>query len=127
MDPGSQRSRGARQRAKEAAALPLPRTTARHYSLAFLRRRATERATIRWREDIESWNAGRRTFRLPTVLSGPGIRPQIRQVSKAVATRFFQLLSGHAMVAPFLKEMGMNGFGQMLAVREGETEQGASL
>lgn len=33
------------ERAKEAAALPLPRTTRRRYNLSFLRRRATERAT----------------------------------------------------------------------------------
>ena len=52
--------------AKEMATLPPLRATTRHYSLAFLRRRATERATTAWRKDIETRNAGRRTFRLPT-------------------------------------------------------------
>ena len=91
-------------RAREAAALPLPRNTIRHYSLAFLRGRATEQATNDWRNEIESRNAGRRTSRLPTATSRPGIRPQLRRATKRVAARFFQLLSGHATIAPFPKD-----------------------
>ena len=34
----------------------------------------------------------------------PKIPEAIRKVPKAVASRFFQLASGHAMIAPFLKE-----------------------
>lgn len=41
------------QRAKEAAALPPLRATTRHHSLAFLIRRATKRATMAWKGDIE--------------------------------------------------------------------------
>ena len=93
------------QTAKEMATLPPLRSTTRHYSLAFLRRRATERATRAWRSDIDKRNAGRRTFRLPTAASRPGIRPQLRGVTKRVAARFFQLLSGHAMIAPLPKEI----------------------
>ena len=36
--------------------------------------------------------------------SRPGIRPQLRRAPKRVAARFFQQLSGHAMIAPSLKE-----------------------
>ena len=86
------------------ASLPPLRATSSHFSLVFLRRRATERATQAWREDIETRSSGRRTFRLSTARSRPGIRPQLRRVAQGVAARFFQLLRGHAMVTPFLKE-----------------------
>lgn len=92
------------QSAKEMVALPPLRAMTRRYSITFLRRRATERATQTWRADIERRNAGRRTFRLPTAASRPSIRPQLRRVGKRVAARFFQLLSSHAMTAPFLGE-----------------------
>ena len=70
--------------------------------LPFLRRKATERATRRWREDIREGNQGERTFWLPTPTTGPGIRPRLRGASKAVAARHCQLLRRHAMTAPFL-------------------------
>ena len=92
------------QAARDAASLPPLRVTRRQFSLAYLRRRATERTTRRWREDIEESNAGRRSFRLPTATSRPGIRPQVGIAPKGVAARFFQLLSGHAVTAPFLEE-----------------------
>ena len=53
---------------------------------------------------IENRNAGRRTFRLSTASSRPNLRPRLRRAAKSVAARFFQLLSGHAMMAPFLRE-----------------------
>ena len=90
--------------AKDAASLPPLRATCRHFSLAYLRRRTTERATQRWRRYIEERNAGRRSFQLPAATSRPGIRPRLRGASKSIAARFFQLLSGHALIAPFLKE-----------------------
>ena len=92
------------QAARDAASLPPLRGTSDRTSLAFLRRRVTERATRAWRKDIEERNSDRRAFRLPTARLRPGIRPQLRGAPKTVATRFFQLLGGHAMIAPFLKE-----------------------
>ena len=85
-------------------AAPLPREAARRYSLAFLRRKATEQDTGAWREDTEKRTAGRRVFRLSTTGSRPAIGPALRRTPKRVATVFFQLLSGHSMIAPFLKE-----------------------
>ena len=64
------------QAAKDAASLPPLRARRRHFSLAFLRR-ATEWATQAWRRDIEKRSSGRRSFRLPTVRSQPGIRPPL--------------------------------------------------
>lgn len=66
--------------------------------------RAKEAATREWRRDIEERNVGRRVFRLPAPSPRPGVRPQFRGVPKRIAARYFQLLSGHAVVAPFLKE-----------------------
>ena len=83
---------------------PPLRATTRYYSLAYLRRRTTERATTAWRRDIEKRNAGKRSFRLPTARSRPGIRRLLQAANKSVAGRFFQLLSGHAVLAPFLKD-----------------------
>ena len=96
VPPGVEGNEQADQRARKAAALPFPGTTI----IAFLRHVATERATGGWREDIESGNVGRRTVRLSTAST----RSQLRRVTKRVAARFFQLLSGHAVIAPFLKE-----------------------
>ena len=90
--------------AKDAAFLPPLRSMRRHFSLAFLRRRASERATQSWRADIEERNAGRRAFRLPSARSRPGIHPQLARAPKRVVARFLQLLSGYALIAPFLKE-----------------------
>ena len=104
-------------------AAPLPIEAARRYSLAFLRRKATEQDTRAWREDTEK-TAGRRVFRLSTTGSRPAIGPALRRTPKRVATAFFQLLSGHSMIAPFLKER----WGWTDAdVWQGQTEQGASL
>ena len=86
--------------AKDAAEFPPLRTTRDRFSLAYLGRRATERATRRWREDTRTRGSGRRAFILPDHQTRPGIRPRLRTARKGVAARFFQLLSGHAMIAP---------------------------
>lgn len=91
--------------AMDRAALPPLRATARCYSLAFLRRRATKRATRLWKEDIDRRNAGRRTFRPPTYGDiPPRHQAPVEKGHQEVAARFFQLLSGHSMTAPFLRD-----------------------
>ena len=95
---GPRSSSGRRQRVSARAVAefrltdPAGHTKAARTSLAFL--------TRRWRADIEERNADRRVFRLPTPRSRPGIRPQLRGVSKEIAARYFQLLSGHARMRP---------------------------
>ena len=47
---------------------------------------------------------GKGAFMGPDRRARPRIRPLLRLSRKGVASRFFQLLSGHAMIAPFLKD-----------------------
>ena len=47
---------------------------------------------------------GRGAFEKPRGGARPRIRPLLRTTRKSVAARYFQLLSGHAMIAPFLKD-----------------------
>ena len=47
---------------------------------------------------------GRGAYKEPGKEARPRIRGPLRRARKGVASRFFQLLSGHAMIAPFLKE-----------------------
>ena len=49
-------------------------------------------------------DGGRGAYRGPDRGARPRIRAPLRRTRKAVAARFFQLLSGHAMIAPFLKD-----------------------
>ena len=53
---------------------------------------------------MEERNQERRALRLPTSTARLRIRPPLRAVPKAVAARHFQLLSGHAMIAPLSRE-----------------------
>ena len=70
-------------------------------SFAHLARRSTEaraRATHQW---IEERLKGRRGYKRPGKV---GIREALRRALRGVATRFFQLLSGHAPIASFLHD-----------------------
>ena len=97
------------QAAKEAAVLPPPRATRGIFNLAFLNRGVSERMVRCWVSDTRA-RAGvgrdpdRGAYALPSRGARPGIRPALRRAKKSVAARFFQLLSGHAMIAPFLRD-----------------------
>ena len=41
---------------------------------------------------------------MPGGRAGPRIRPRLRAVGKGIVAKYFQLLSGHAMIAPFLRD-----------------------
>ena len=90
--------------AREAAELPPLRTTRNRSSLAYLSRGTAERMNRRWVESTMAIGSDRRAFTLPDHRARPGIRPRLRTTRKGAAARFFQLLSGHAMVASYLKE-----------------------
>ena len=74
-------------------------------SLAYIKGQARKEANREWREIItrlsrEQGNvmARKRRDEIPRI---PAI---LQKTPKALASRFFQLASGHAMIAPFLKE-----------------------
>ena len=93
--------------AKDAANLPPLRGTQGRLSLAFLNRRTTERIVDRWNTDTRTRleSRGRRgAFTGPDRRARPRIRPLLTTTGKRVASRYFQLLSGHAMIAPFLRD-----------------------
>ena len=71
---------------------------------SFLRRRAAGRATRCWKVNTASRNRGTRTFRLSGPKSKSKFRPSLRTKSKAITGRFYQLLSGGSVIAPFLLE-----------------------
>ena len=78
-------------------------------SPASLKRQRTERAYKLWREDIARRNHGRTTFKAPAEGARPRIREGLRAAPKGLAARFYQLASGHAMTAPFLKDRSTSG------------------
>ena len=96
------------QVAKEAATFPPLRGTRGRFSLAFLKRRITDRTTTRWITDTttktKEKGRGGGAFEAPGRMARPRIRPLLRTTRKGVASRYFQLLSGHAMIAPFLRD-----------------------
>ena len=59
---------------------------------------------MEWREEIIKRSQGRRSFRAPKEGRVPRIPPGLWNAPKEIASRFFQLASGHTMIAPFLRE-----------------------
>ena len=72
-------------------------------SASFPKRRVAERATRRGKENTTARNKGKGTLRLPGPKYKPKIRPALRIEAKTIAGRFYQLLSGHVIIAPFSK------------------------
>ena len=100
--------------AKDAATLPPLEGTRGRFSLAYQKRKIREGVTKGWIEDTKrrmgknndngNGSGKRGAYREPGREARPRIRRELRKARKGVASRFFQLLSGHAMIAPFLKE-----------------------
>ena len=92
-----------RSRARGAAG-EAPIVASQCVSQAFLKTVLKRRAVTRWREEIAKKSRSRRPYYIP----GEGVVPKIpvglQRVPKELASRFFQLSSGHEMIAPFLKE-----------------------
>ena len=73
-------------------------------SLTFLKARARARTYAAWREEIIRRRQGIRSFRAPAEGEILRILTELRGAPKELASRFFQLALGHAMIAPFVKE-----------------------
>ena len=74
-------------------------------SVTHLKRRRTERTTRSWVREI-SRRGESRAFRLTSTGAKPAVRKQLRLVSRAVAFRYYQLLSGHTLTAVFEEKWG---------------------
>lgn len=73
-------------------------------SQAFLKMQRKREAVREWREEIlRRWQENR-SFRVPAVDEVPQVQTELRKTPKELASRFFQLASGHALVAPSVKE-----------------------
>ena len=70
-------------------------------SLSHLTRKAAEAKTRSTRQWISSHVRASRRYCPP---KGSGIRPDLRKDSKELASRYFQLLSGHAAIRSYLAE-----------------------
>ena len=73
-----------------------------------MKRRITEGINESWISDtnrkIEKGARRRGGFERLGMRAKPRIRALLRKTRKDVAARYFQLLSGHAMIAPFLND-----------------------
>jgi len=70
-------------------------------SMAYLKRRATEAKT----RGTKVWIAGRTKRRRSYIPpKNTGFRKELKGERKAIASRYYQLLTGHALIAPFLNE-----------------------
>ena len=73
-------------------------------SLAFLKALRKKEAIKEWREEIIRRRGGSRFFRVPADGETPRIPAELRKIPKELVSRVFQLASGHALVASFIKE-----------------------
>ena len=86
--------------------------------MASLKRRISEGVREKWIADTRTRMSGatgggnfsgardrkRGAFQGPDRVRGPTIRKPLRRAEKRVASVYYRLLSGHAMIAPFPKE-----------------------
>ena len=79
---------------------PMDSVVSGSFMKAMLRRRAVSS----WRECIIRAGRGRRPYRIPREGAVPKIPATLGRAKKSLASRFFQLASGHAMTAPFLRD-----------------------
>ena len=73
-------------------------------SRAFMKATIRHRAVNSWRESIVKGGSRRRSYVVLGRGTIPRIPPALGLARRDLAVRFFQLASGHAMIAPFLKE-----------------------
>jgi hypothetical protein len=100
--PGNEQANAmAKRAAKELPEDAYCRWITRTASLTYLRRKTTETRTKATKEWIETRTAKSKAY-IPR--KQMGLRKNLCHEKKEVASRFYQLLSGHAITAPYLKE-----------------------
>jgi len=70
-------------------------------SIAYLKRQETEAKSIGTKEWIEERTKQRQSYISPRK---PGFRKELKSEGKADASRYYQLLTGHALIAPSPKD-----------------------
>ena len=105
MRAGNEAARAEELRRAREERGDLARARQENISMAYVKGRARKEANKEWVEILKELNRKRGyvTMRRKED-SVPRILEALRRAPKALASRFFQLASGHAMTAPFLKE-----------------------
>ena len=98
------REAGHRTRARATPSGPRGNPADPRISGAFLKAMLRRRAVSSWRKSIIQRSGRRGPFTVPREGTVPRIPSALGGVERSLAIRFFQLASGHAMIAPFLKE-----------------------
>ena len=75
-------------------------------SRSLLRTVLRRRAVDGWRDEIVGRRGNSGPYRVPAAGEVPRIPRELQRTRKSLASRFFQLSSGHAMTAPFLEKFG---------------------
>jgi hypothetical protein len=91
----------AKRAAKEPLEYAYSRRITRTASLTYLARIMTEARTKATKEWSETDTAKSKAYILRKEM---GLRKNLRHEKKEVSSQFYQLLSGHALTAPYLKE-----------------------
>ena len=101
---GDAAARELRYRARRPQSVSRPAPTDSVVSGSFLKAILRRRAVSSWRDCIIRGGKSRRPYRIPREGTVPKIPAILGRTEKGLASRFFQLASGHAMTAPFLKD-----------------------
>ena len=91
-------------RSRTAPGITRPPPMGSVISGSFMKAMIRRGAVSSWRECIIRGGRGRRPYRIPREGTVPRIPAALGRARKSLASRFFQLASGHAMTAPFLKD-----------------------
>ena len=97
-------ARELRVRTRRPHGIAGPVTESPAVSRSFLRTTLRQQAVISWRDCIIRGCKGRRPYRIPREGMVPRIPTVLGRTEKSLASRYFQLASGHAMTAPFLRD-----------------------
>ena len=101
---GDAAARELEHRARTPPTITRPSPVDSVVSGSFVKAMLRRRAISSWRECIIRGGKGRRPYRIPGEGTVPRIPSTLGRAERSLASRFFQLASGHAMTAPFLKD-----------------------
>ena len=105
LHAGDEAARAERLRIAREEREDITRAREGNISMAFIKGRARKEANKEWAEMVRTKNRERGYVTIKRAVGQiPKIPEALRKAPKHLASRFFQLASGHAMTAPFLKD-----------------------